>query len=139
MKVFANKFAVSVFARSTLQRQRNQVAKTAFRYKILIRKHTVVEAKHISCLTVMALVKSVFPNLRADIADSGSSKKTQTCAPFPDRERSIATGMSNSLQTERNTVMSFSHFSSSKSTVCTAAKQGKKQLYFFFRGAIFIN
>ena len=47
----------------------------------------------------MAQVRRAAPNFRAKPAGRASTKKNQVCAPFPERERSKATGMPKVSQT----------------------------------------
>jgi len=63
----------------------------------------------------MAYVSSALPSFLANVAAIGLSKKIQAWAPFPDRERSIAIGRSNSEHTSLNWEISLCHSPSSKS------------------------
>jgi len=52
----------------------------------------------------------------ATFADSGAVKKNQACAPFPDLDRSIATGVPADRQVSANAIRSSLHERLSKST-----------------------
>ena len=49
----------------------------------------------------IALVRSIEPKRRASAAGTGSLKKNHTCAPSPERERSIAGASWSSSHTSR--------------------------------------
>src|SRR6266567_4472742 len=55
-------------------------------------KRRSYESRPISCLFSMVRVSSAHPSLLASAANTGRSKNVQTCAPFPDRDRSTAAG-----------------------------------------------
>src|SRR5208283_930045 len=74
------------------------------------------ESRPISCLFSMVRVNNAHPSLRASTPDTGRSKNIQTCAPFPDRERSTETGTWNCLQVATNAAASAIHDFLSKST-----------------------
>jgi hypothetical protein len=54
--------------------------------------------------------------LRAAHAATGAEKKNQTCAPFPDRERSTTSGRSSRRQVAAKARTSSVHVALSKST-----------------------
>src|SRR5580698_2255214 len=56
----------------------------------------------------MVLVSSAAPNRLAKVAANGAAKNTQTCAPFPERDRSSAAGTLHSRQESTNEEVSMS-------------------------------
>jgi hypothetical protein len=61
-------------------------------------KHEPVEGLLVA---VIASRSRLAPSARADDARTGPAKKIQTCAPLPERERSIAAGTSPAAQASR--------------------------------------
>ena len=63
----------------------------------------------------MENVSRAVPNFRAKFADILFSKKNQACPPWPERDRSMAIGISKSQHVSRKVEISFCHSPSSKS------------------------
>ena len=69
-------------------------------------KNLSYDLKEIRPSLFIASVRIALPNLRAFTAKTGVSKKIQTCAPLPERERSIEQGMPQLLQTSTKAITS---------------------------------
>ena len=111
-----DKNTVPLCTRNLLERQGDQIAKTSFGHRVLIRKESVVRIQP----HLVAGLHGSSEDCTAQFSRHGSGnrsiKNIHTWPPFPDRERSKTAGTFISRQATRNEAASFCQVFLSKST-----------------------
>jgi len=92
LKDLIQKYAVAVLPRMFLEWQGYEIPKSAFGRCVSAWEETIVRIQSDSWRFSIVRVNRAQPSCLTFAAATGQSKKSQMCAPFPDRERSTAIG-----------------------------------------------